>query len=105
MARDPHEAKTSLTITLLTVKLILPGCGSLKEKRGLLKPLLARLHKEFTLTAAEIGLHDVWQSAWIGCVVLSNDADHNSRVLHQALEFAQSHFPWLEINEHHIETI
>ncbi len=105
MTRDTHEAKAPLTITLFTIKLILPGCGSLKEKRGLLKPLLARLHKEFNISAAEIGLHDVWQSAWIGCVVLSNDADHNSRVLNLTLEFIQSHFPWLLISEHHIETI
>jgi uncharacterized protein len=33
----------------LTIYLHLPGCASLKEKRGRLKPLLARLHREFNL--------------------------------------------------------
>nr|MBI2904893.1 DUF503 domain-containing protein [Chloroflexota bacterium] len=42
-----------------TVRLHLPGVRSLKEKRGRLRPLLARLPKEFNLAAAETGLQDV----------------------------------------------
>ncbi|MCJ7708279.1 MAG: DUF503 domain-containing protein, partial [Anaerolineales bacterium] len=39
----------------LTLELRLPGCSSLKQKRSRLKPLLAALHREFNLSAAEIG--------------------------------------------------
>jgi len=56
------------------VRLHLPGALSLKEKRGRLKPLLARLPKEFNLAAAEVDLQDVWQSAEIGLVTVTNDA-------------------------------
>ncbi|MBA4379619.1 MAG: DUF503 domain-containing protein, partial [Anaerolinea sp.] len=34
-------------IGLLTLHLHLPACASLKEKRGRLKPLIHRLHREF----------------------------------------------------------
>ncbi len=53
------------------VRLYLPGCQSLKDKRSRLKPLLARLPKEFNVAVAEIGLHDVWQSAEIAVVTVA----------------------------------
>jgi uncharacterized protein len=92
------------TLTLLTFKLILPGCGSLKQKRSLLSPILARLHKEFNVSTAEIGLQDVWQSAWLGCAILSIDADHNDRVLQKVVKFVETHFLEVQVEEFHIET-
>lgn len=91
-------------VTMCTIKLSLPGCASLKQKRSLLQPILSRLHKEFNVSAAEIGLQDVWQSAWIGCVLLSNDADHNARVLNKVVEFIETHFPEVQVEEFHIES-
>ena len=91
-------------VTMCTIKLHLPGCGSLKEKRSRLQPILSRLHKEFNVSVAEIGLQDVWQSAWIGCVLLSNDADHNARVLNKVVEFIEPHFPEVQVEEFHIES-
>jgi len=42
-------------IGTLTFHLHLPGCASLKEKRSRLKPLLARLHRQFNVSTAEMG--------------------------------------------------
>ena len=91
------------SITLLTLKLTLPGCGSLKQKRSLLSPIITRLHKEFNLSAAEIDLQDVWQSSWLGCAILSTDANHNTRVLNKVVEFVETHFPEVQVEEFHIE--
>lgn len=102
MPHSHHELEQH-TVTLLTLKLSLPGCGSLKQKRSLLAPILARLHKEFNLSAAEIGLQDVWQSAWLGCALLSTDADHNARVLNKVVDFVETHFPEVQVEEFHIE--
>jgi len=90
-------------ITLLTIKLLLPECASLKEKRSLLKPLIAQLRREFNISVAETGLQDYWQSAWISCVFVSNDGQLNTRVSAEILEYITSRFPDLEIDEHHIE--
>ncbi len=94
----------SHSISLMTVKLSLPGCGSLKQKRSLLQPILARLHKEFNISVAEIGLQDVWQSAWIGCSLISNDANHNAELLNKVGAFIENHFPEAQVDEFHIET-
>ena len=60
-------------IATLTIHLHLPGCASLKEKRGRIKPLMARLHKEFNLSVAEIDLQDKWQETVIGCAMLGSE--------------------------------
>jgi hypothetical protein len=61
-------------IGLLTFHLYFPGCTSLKEKRGRLKPLLARLHRQFNISVAEMGFQDKWQDALISCGMVGNDS-------------------------------
>lgn len=72
------------------VKLHLPGCASLKEKRARLKPLLARLPKEFNVAVAEVALNDVWQSAEIALVTVANG---NPGFVHSEL---QTMVRWIE---------
>jgi uncharacterized protein YlxP (DUF503 family) len=90
-------------LSLLTLKLYFPGCESLKEKRSRLLPILKRLHKEFNISISEIGLQDVWQSAWIGCAAVSNDKVHNEQVLKQVVNFISSTWPDEQVLEFHIE--
>jgi uncharacterized protein YlxP (DUF503 family) len=78
-------------IATLTIHLHLPGCASLKEKRGRIKPLIARLHREFNVSVAEMDLQDTWQEAVIGCAMINSD----SVVLRQSL---QSVAKWVEAN-------
>lgn len=86
------------------MRLHLPGCGSLKEKRGRLKPLLARLPKEFNVAVAEIDLNDVWQSAEIGLVTIVNeDAGLIHTLLQRAVAWIEPHFPDLEVIDASIE--
>lgn len=49
------------------------GCRSLKEKRSVVKPMIARLGNAFNLSVAEIGANDVYQRAEIGFAVVGND--------------------------------
>lgn len=77
----------------------------IKEKRSKIKPVLTRLHREYNIATAEIGLQDVWQSAVIGCVTLSNDPAQNSRLLQQVVEFTERNWPDLPLVDHHIELI
>ena len=75
----------------LTIHLHLPACASLKEKRGRLKPLMARLHREFNVSVAEIDLQDKWTGAVIACALINSDAV----VVRQSL---QSVAKWVEAN-------
>ncbi len=94
-----------MSIGLLTLHLQLPGVSSLKEKRSRIKPLLARLHKEFNVSAAEIDRQDAWQEAVVACALVSNDHGYTQRALQQVLAFTERTFPDLPVIDHHIELI
>ena len=86
-----------MVIGACRVRLHLPGCRSLKEKRGLLKPLLARLHREFNVAAAETDLQDVWQSAEVGLVAVSNDPSLLQSELTHIVAWVEHNRPEVEV--------
>jgi uncharacterized protein YlxP (DUF503 family) len=88
-----------MIIGALSLRLHLPGCSSLKEKRGLLKPLLARLHKEFNVAAAEVDLQDVWQSAELGVVAVANQGAHVEGELRRIVQWIERNRPEVEVVE------
>jgi uncharacterized protein len=85
-----------MSLGLLTLEIELPGCSSLKEKRSRLKPLLARLHKEFNISTAEIGRLDAWQKAVLGCALLSNDPAYTQRALAEIPRWIERN--WLDVS-------
>ena len=60
-------------LATLTIHLHLPACASLKQKRGWIKPLISRLHREFNVSVAEMDLQDKWDEAVIVCAMVGND--------------------------------
>ena len=78
-------------LATLTIYLHLPACSSLKEKRGRIKPLISRLHREFNVSVAEMDLQDKWTETVITCAMVNSDRV----VLQQSL---QSIAKWLEAN-------
>jgi uncharacterized protein len=57
-------------VALQTWELHLPGCHSLKEKRGVLKPLTVGLRRTLNVSVAETAHQDLWQRAEIACAVV-----------------------------------
>ena len=62
-----------IMLATLTIHLHLPATFSLKEKRGRIKPLMARLHREFNVSVAEMDLQDKWDEAVIVCAMVGNE--------------------------------
>ena len=79
-------------VSVLTVHLHLPACSSLKEKRGRIRPLMARLHREFNVSVAEIGLQDKWQEAAIGCAMVGNERGHLESALQSVAKWVEGHW-------------
>lgn len=94
-----------MAIGVLTLQLELPGCKSLKEKRSRLKPLLARLHREFNLSVAELERQDVWDQATIGCVMISNEHQFSESSLQNIIHWVNKNWPDVTILDDHIEII
>lgn len=61
-----------MIIAITTWDLHLPGCHSLKDKRGILKPLTSALRRSLNVSVAETGNQDLWQRAEIACAVVGS---------------------------------
>lgn len=94
-----------MSIGVLVLILQIPGCGSLKEKRGRLKPLLAKLHKKYNLSAAEIDDLDIWGRAVLGCALVSNDPNRTRSVLQKVANWVELEWRDLELEDFQIEML
>jgi uncharacterized protein YlxP (DUF503 family) len=64
------------SVGLLVIELYIPGITSLKEKRGVVKPLIARLRKHFNVSVAEIEDQDQLGHAVLGVACVSASPDY-----------------------------
>ena len=61
-----------MIVGITTWDLHLPACHSLKEKRGVLKPLTAGLRRSLNVSVAETDYQDLWQRAEIACAAVGS---------------------------------
>lgn len=76
-----------MVVGVCKVDILIPGVGSIKGKRHVVKSLLSRLQNKFRVSAAEIGENDKWQRAVIGIAAVSNDARHANSVLQTIVNY------------------
>lgn len=79
-------------LATLTIHIHLPACTSLKEKRGQIKPLIARLRREFNVSVAEMGLQDKWDEAVIVCAMVGNDGAFLQSALGNVAKWVESNW-------------
>jgi len=92
-----------MIVAACALKLHLPGCASLKEKRGLIKPLVARLHREFAVAVAEVEHQDIWQTAGLAIVAVGNDDGRLQAELQSIVRWIEHNRPDVEVMDAPIE--
>jgi uncharacterized protein YlxP (DUF503 family) len=65
----------------LALDLLLGDVHSLKEKRSVVRPVVAELRRRFEVSAAEAGHLDLHRRALVGVAVVAADAGHVRDVL------------------------
>ncbi|NYV76470.1 DUF503 domain-containing protein [Streptomyces sp. UH6] len=60
----------------LSFDILLGDVRSLKEKRSVVRPIVADLQRQFAVSAAEVDHLDLYRRAGIGLAVVSGDASH-----------------------------
>jgi uncharacterized protein len=68
----------------LEFDLLLGDVRSLKQKRSVIRPVVAELHRRFAVSAAETGAQELHRRAAIGISVVSADRGHVVDVLDAA---------------------
>ena len=92
-------------VATLSIHLHIPGCSSLKEKRRRIKPLIARLHREFNVSVAEIGLQDKWQETVIACAMVGNERGHLESALQTVAKWVEGNWTDGDVIEQRVEVI
>lgn len=67
--------------------LLLGAVSSLKEKRALVRPLIADLGRTFTISAAEVDSLDLHRRCGVGVAIVSGDVGHVVEVLDRVERF------------------
>jgi len=70
-----------MVIGAMCCELLIGGSRSLKEKKRVIRGLMARTRNRFNVAVAEVDHHDIWNKAQIGVVCVSNDSGHAHSVL------------------------
>jgi uncharacterized protein YlxP (DUF503 family) len=76
-----------MTIGSLIIQIPLPGIGSLKDKRRIVKSLVERVQSRFNTAIAEVAAQDSHRIAVIGLAVVANTGEFAHQQLDGILQF------------------
>jgi hypothetical protein len=81
-------------VALQRFDLRIPGCGSLKEKRHVVKTLSNAIRAKFNVAIAEVDHQDLWQRTTLGVAAVAGEQYHARRVLHEVERLIER---WAEV--------
>lgn len=84
-----------MLVALERFDLRIPGCGSLKQKRHVVKGLTAAVRGRFPVSVAEVDHHDLWQRTAIAVAAVGPDQHHLRRVMHEVERLVNG---WAEVD-------
>ena len=78
-----------MAVGVCRLQLLIAESSSLKDKRQVVRSVVARMRQRFNVSVAEIEDLDSWTIATLGIVCVSNEGPHAHGLLSRAVE-------WLE---------
>lgn len=75
-----------MVVGVCTLELEIPASHSLKDKRHVVKSVIARVRQSFNVSVAEVDSLDSWQQATIGIVCVSSDASYAHGLLEKVID-------------------
>ena len=82
-----------MIIGVCEISLHLPESQSLKDKRQIVKSILARVRNQFEVAIAEVDDNDVWQVATLGVSCVSNSKQHAGDALERVRRYIEETRP------------
>jgi uncharacterized protein YlxP (DUF503 family) len=78
-----------MVVGVCHLDLLLPEGSSLKEKRQVIKSLIARVRARFNCSIAEVGAHDLWQRACVGICLVGADKPFINSSLDKVIDYIE----------------
>jgi uncharacterized protein YlxP (DUF503 family) len=72
------------------MELHLGDANSLKDKRRIIKSLIARIKNRYNVSVAEVGEHDLWQSTIIGISFVSSEQAYVHQIFASIVKFVEA---------------
>jgi len=92
-----------MAVGVCTIYLSIPANHSLKGKRQVLKSLMARVHKDFNVSIAEVEQQDAWQAATLGVACVSADPAYAHGLLTKVVQAISAYRLDAEVIDFEIE--
>ena len=87
------------------IDLRLPGNGSLKGKRRVVKSIVSRVTREFNVSVAEVEDQDLWQRAVLGVACVSSSASYAHGQLERVVQWIEEQRLDVELLDYQIELL
>lgn len=94
-----------MIIGACTITLHLHGINSLKEKRSIVKSVLARLRNEFNVSTAEVDAQDSHGRAVLGVACVSASSAYARGQLEAVVRWIEQERPDVTVFDHEIELL
>jgi uncharacterized protein YlxP (DUF503 family) len=95
----------AIVIGVCTLELNISTAASLKDKRQVVKSIIARLRNEFNISVAEVDRLDSWQSAIVAAVTVSSDREYAHALMTRVALWVERHRLDCELVDYEIELI
>jgi uncharacterized protein YlxP (DUF503 family) len=92
-------------VGVCVIDLRLPGNGSLKGKRRVVKAIVTRVTREFNVSVAEVDDQDVWQRAVLGVACVSSSASYAHGQLERVVQWIETQRFDVELLDYQIELL
>lgn len=76
-----------MVVGVCTIDVQIPASQSLKQKRQVIRSVVARVRNEFNASIAEVGHLDSWQLATLAVACVSSDAAYAHGLLERVVRY------------------
>jgi len=94
-----------MNVGICQIKLHISESRSLKDKRRIVKSVVARLKNQYNISIAEVDDQDLWQLVTLGIACVSNQSQHIDEILSKVMSFIINNYPELKIVDHQTEIL
>ncbi len=94
-----------MAIGYCQIDLHIPDSHSLKDKRSVIRSVVARISQQFNVSIAELDHQDVWQTASLGVVCISNESARLHKQLEQVVRWVEQNRPDVDVVDYRIEML
>lgn len=79
-----------MVVGIMSIRLLIPGAHSLKDRRRALRSVKDRLRSQFNVSVAEVDGHERWQTAVLGVCAVGSDRAYVDGLLNTVTKLVRS---------------